>query len=301
MYDLRQIQCFVAVAEELHYGRAAARLNMTKPPLSRQIALLEHELNFKLFERVGRSITLSHAGRVFYSEAKRLFSLAENAADNAKRVAAGDAGLIKIGFTAGSSYSFLPRLLAHTDAYLKGVEIVLFEMLTRDQLTSLRSHAIDVAFLRPVFGDIDIESLCVARESLLLAIPRNHRLARGKMPRLSDIVDERFVAFHPVDGAYFRSLIDRALKNAGVNVRCVQSVGQVHSILALVSGGQGIALVPESARSMNFKNIVLRPVRTESVVAELVMAWMRDNQNPALSRFLRSSRRLAAEQQHVKR
>jgi DNA-binding transcriptional LysR family regulator len=288
MYDLRQIECFVAVAEELHFGRAAARLHMTRPPLSRQIQLLEHELQFPLFVRTSRSVMLTHAGAVFLEEARRLLAFAGNAAQAAKRIAKGESGLINLGFTAGSSYSFLPKLLAHTNTSLKKVDIVLHEKLTRDQVAALLDHTIDVSLLRRIFDDESIETACVAREPLMLAVPRGHRLATGRIPRLMDISAEPFITFSPVDGPYFHTLIERTLGDAGVAVRYTQRVGQIHSILSLVSAGQGIALVPESARAMNFRQTIIRRVRMAPVVAELFMAWRKDNLNPVLGSFLKT-------------
>jgi DNA-binding transcriptional LysR family regulator len=288
MYDLRQIECFIAVAEELHMGRAAARLHITKPPLSRQIALLEHDLQFALFLRANRSLTLTHAGRVFYEEAKQLISVATNATENAKRVARGEAGLLRIGFTAGSSYAFLPKLLAHTDRHIREVEVVLHEMMSRDQITALHTNAIDVGFLRPIFSDRSLRSLLVTSEPLVLALPKGHRLCKGRLPNISDLEGERFITFSPDDGTYFHSLVERTLTNASVHVDTVQRVGQIHSILALVGAGQGIALVPESAKTMGFQNITTRKIDTEPVLAELAMAWKVTNQNPALKRFVES-------------
>jgi len=134
MFDLKQLQCFIAVGEELHFGHAARRMFMTQPPLSRQIRLLEHELQIQLFVRTSRSVTLTPAGAVFLREARRLVALAGNAAAAAQRVARGEAGLLHLGFTAGSSYSFLPKILARINTSLKEVDIVLHEMVTRQQV-----------------------------------------------------------------------------------------------------------------------------------------------------------------------
>jgi DNA-binding transcriptional LysR family regulator len=288
MFALKQIECFVAVVEELHFGRAAARLHMTQPPLSRQIRLLEHELNIQLLVRTSRIVKVTPAGAVFFQEARQLLSLAQNASSTAQRIARGEAGIINLGFTAGSSYAFLPRLLARTGSSMKNTDIVLHEMMTRDQIEALHGHTIDVSILRHTIEAKNLELVCVAREMLMLAIPRGHHLARGRTPTLKDLENVPFITFSPVDGPYFYELIERLLKNAAVQAKYVQRVGQIHSILALVSAGQGVAIVPESAKALRFDHIIIRKLKMPPVFAELFLAWKTDNCNPALPHFLKA-------------
>ena len=288
MFALKQIECFVAVAEELHFGRAAARLHMTQPPLSRQIRLLEHELKIQLLVRTSRTVKVTPAGAVFFQEARQLLSLAENASNSAQRVARGEAGIINLGFTAGSSYAFLPKLLAHTNSSVRNTDIVLHEMMTRNQLEALQGHTIDVSILRRVFEAKSVEFVRIARELLMLAVPRGHRLASGRTPSLKDLEGVPFITFSPDDGPYFHELIERLFKNASVQAKYVQRVGQIHSILALVSAGQGVALVPESAKALRFDRVVIRKIKMPPVFAELFLAWKTDNSNPALPHFLKA-------------
>jgi DNA-binding transcriptional LysR family regulator len=140
MYELSQLRCFVAVAEDLHFGHAAARLHMTQPPLSRQVQLLELALDVRPLERNSRSVRLTPAGRAFLPEARRILRLAEEAALVAKRVARGEAGSVTTGFTAGASYDFVPRLVSLASAELPDVDLVLKELVTRDQLEALSSN-----------------------------------------------------------------------------------------------------------------------------------------------------------------
>ena len=259
---------------------------MTQPPLSRQIRLLEHELKVELFRRTSRSVTLTPAGTVFLSEARRMLALAENAAYQAQRVARGESGLLRLGFTAGSSYSFLPKLLSQLRISLTGVEVELHEMVTKQQLDGLRDMVIDVGLLRTLGQQENIQGIRVARDHMMLAVPAGHRLARGRAPALIDLLDEPFITFDPVDGAYFYELIDRQFKDAGIQTNYVHKVSQIHSILALVAAGQGISLVPESARALHFAGTVVRKVRMRSVSAELFVAWRTNNANPVLPEFL---------------
>src|SRR6201996_6638813 len=124
-FELRQLRCFVAAAEELHFGRAAARMNMTQPPLSRQIQLLEHVLGVKLLDRTSRLVKVTPAGRVFLLEARRILRLVESAALTSRRTASGESGTINMGFTAVSGYTFLPRLVSLCTARLPNVNLLL--------------------------------------------------------------------------------------------------------------------------------------------------------------------------------
>jgi len=285
MFDLKQLRCFVAVGEELHFGRAAKRLHMTQPPLSRQIQLLEHDLGMQLLFRTRRSVTLTPAGTVFLQEAKRLLLHAEAAASTAQRVARGESGLLTVGFTAGASHAFLPRLLTRTNKSLDGVNLVLHEMVSEDQTEALKNGHIDVGLLRSPLDRNLYEAVCVARESLLLAVPREHRLAAGKMPTLRDLEGEPFIMYCPQQGSYFYALVEGLFRTASIPTKYVQQLSQIHSILVLVNAGHGIALVPESAHVLHFSETVLRRIKLPPVSAEIFLAWKRDNANPAIPRF----------------
>jgi DNA-binding transcriptional LysR family regulator len=290
VFDLKQIRCFVAAAEELHFGRAARRLHMTQPPLSRQIQMLEYELGVPLFLRTSRSVKLTPAGRTFHAEATRILGMVESATASTRRTAEGRVGVVRLGFTAGSSYEFLPRMLARTAISLRDVEIVLTEMVSKQQAEALRARTIDMGLLRSPSNEKSVESVCVARERMLLAVPRTHRMATGRLPDARELAKEPFITFSPRDGYYFFQLIDSFLASMGAVPQYVQQVSQIHSILALVSAGLGIAMVPESARLMRYRGIILRPLKQNPPLAELHLAWQREIENaavPALVKLVR--------------
>jgi DNA-binding transcriptional LysR family regulator len=282
VFDLKQIRCFVAAAEELHFGRAARRLHMTQPPLSRQIQMLEYELGVALFLRTSRSVKLTPAGRTFLPEAARILGLVESATAATRRTAEGRAGMVRLGFTAGSSYEFLPRMLARAAVSLKDVEILLTEMVSKQQVEALRARTIDVGLHRTPSTEKDMESVCVARERMMLVLPRTHRMATGRLPDARELAKEPFITISPRDGYYFFHLIDSFLTSMGVVPQYVQQVSQIHSILALVSAGLGVAMVPESARLMRYRGIILRPLKQHPPLAELHLAWQREVENPAV-------------------
>jgi DNA-binding transcriptional LysR family regulator len=289
MFELSQLRCFVAAAEELHFGRAAERLNMTQPPLSRQIQLLERIVGVPLLERTSRIVRLTPAGRTFLPEARRILRLAESATVATRRIASGEAGAVTIGFTAAAGYSFLPQLITAARLRLPGVDLVLREMVTADQLEALASQRIDVGLLRPPVHR-DFDSVCVVREPLLAALPAGHALAAAAdAPALTlgDFDRQPFVMYSPYEARYFYDLVAAAFGTAGLAPRYAQHISQIHSILALVRAGLGAALVPEAAANLRFEGVVFRPVRMQPErPVELFLAWREDSDNPALRPFL---------------
>jgi DNA-binding transcriptional LysR family regulator len=286
LFELSQLRCFVAAAEELHFGRAAERLHMTQPPLSRQIQILERILGVQLLQRTSRVVRLTPAGRTFLPEARRILHLAESAAVSTRRTAAGEAGAVAIGYTAAAGYSFLPELITTARERLPGVDFVLEEMVTAEQVEGLASHRIDVAFLRPPVRR-EFESVRVLREPLLAALPAEHRLAKGRLPKLTDFDCQPLVMYSPYEAQYFYDLLAAIFSKASVAPRYVQHVSQVHAILALVRAGLGGALVPAAAASLRFQGVALRPIATHPArPVELFMAWERKNDNPVLPAFM---------------
>jgi DNA-binding transcriptional LysR family regulator len=288
MFELGQLRCFIVVAEELHFSRAAVRLHMTQPPLSRQIRLLEHQLGAQLLERTSRRVRLTHAGRGFLSHARIILRLAESASLTAQRVSRGDAGTLTIGFTASSSYRFLPRLIALCRERLPTVDLSLKEMVTLEQIDALASGQLDLALLRPHAASADFKSHCVVREALVAALPDKHPRARGPLPTLMDFDRAPFVMYSPMEGRYFHDLVAGTFFQAGVHPEYIQYLSQIHSILALVKAGLGTALVPEAATSLRFEGVVFRRVQEirQTRPVELYMSWNGENDNPALQRLL---------------
>ena len=297
MFELAQLRCFVTVAEELHFGRAAARLHMTQPPLSRQIQVLEHILDVALFERTSRSVRLTPAGASFLPEAKRLLRFAEEAAAVAKRTASGQAGLLKIGFTAASAHAFLPALIEAGRTHLPSIELFLREMVTAEQIEALESGQLDVGLVRPPVTGGDLNSMRVLCEPLLAALPRGHSLTRNETIAIKDLDGEPFIMYSPFKSRYFYDLLVAQFAKAKILPRYVQHLSQIHSILSLVRAGLGAALVPASASNLRLKDVVLKPVRIRPPKpVELYLVWRRGHASPQLSSFLTVVRDLLARQ-----
>lgn len=289
MFSLARLSCFIAVAEELHFGRAAERLHMTQPPLSRQIQQLENELGVQLIDRTTRSVTLTPAGVAFLPDARRILQLAEGAALTVKRVPAGDLGTVVIGFTAASAHAVLPRLLAAARAQLPDVKLELREMVTAAQIEGLMTGELDLGLARPPLKRPGLVSRPLLHEQLVAAVPADHRLAAlARQLTLTDLDSENVVMYSPVEARYFNELLVSSFTIAGATPRYVQYVTQVHTMLVLVRSGIGVALVPASAATLHPEGVVFRPVGAfRERPVELDAVWRSDSTNPALLRLLR--------------
>ena len=285
-FTLEQLRGFVAVADELHFGRAAARLTMTQPPLSRQIQKLERVVGAQLLERDNRRVQLTAAGQAFLVEARRLLSLADSAPGVARRVSSGSRGVVRIGFTAASTYGTLGRLLDEIERSLPGVDVDLAEMVTREQVAALLNEEADLGLARPPFDAETFGSRLLLREALLVAVPDGHRLAgTGRPVPADDLGAERVVMHSPTRARYFYDLVVSMVPVASQNA--VHTVSQVLTMLWLVAAGRGVAFVPASAARLPIAGVTFLPLETAvPEPVELHLLWMRGSRNPALWRVL---------------
>jgi DNA-binding transcriptional LysR family regulator len=294
MFDISLLRCFVTVAEEMHFGRAAERMNMSQPPFSRQIQILERILDVQLLERTSRSVKLTPAGQSFLPEARHILQLLDNATLLAKRIALGKTGSLKIGFTAMTAVGILPRLVAGFREAFPHAELILQEANSADQLRKLHSSEIDIAIVRPPLPPTALQSLCLSTESLIAAIPASHALSKKSKLNLSDFAGEPFISYLPYEAYYLCTVVGDLLAKAGVTPNYVQKLTQVHAVMALVHAGIGVSIVPEGARRFNFSNVVLRPIEDiEPKPLELFMAWRDDNLNPLVSQMIELARKIA--------
>lgn len=254
---LDQVRSFVAVAEELHFGRAAERLQMTQPPLSRQIQKLERAVGAQLLERDNRRVVLTGAGAAFLDEAYRMLNLVDSAGDLARRVDAGAAGVVRLGFTAVSAISILGPLLRRLTGELPDVEVRLSERVTDAQVDGIRRGELDLGLARPPFDTTLLASRVILREPLMAVVPDGHRLAAASRPLTpQDFEGEAVIGYHPQQSRYFHELTVRFLANA--HPRIEQRVHQVLTAMLLVAAERGVALAPASAASLRVQGVVLK-------------------------------------------
>ncbi len=294
--DLRGLARFVAVAESLHFGKAAAALSMAQPPLSRAIRSLEEELGVALFERNKKRVLLSDAGRAMLPEARAVLAAASRLAESARHAADGLRGELALAFVTIVDYSFLPPLLRRFSTALPGVRVSLLEATTDVQLTWLRQGKVDAGILlgplvEAAASGRAAESLVYQRlqaESLVLAMPEAHPLASASAPlALARFADQSFISFPRQAAPRLHDAITGACSEAGFSQRVVQEAIQMQTIISLVSAGMGVALVPESLTSLQRPGVVYRRLRGRRKAAlEIGLAWRRDNPSAVLKRFV---------------
>lgn len=292
---LDQVRSFVAVAEELHFGRAAERLQMTQPPLSRQIQKLEKSVGAQLLERDNRRVELTGAGAAFLDEAYRLLNLVEGAGDLARRVDAGAAGVVRLGFTAVSAISILGPLLRRLTAALPDVEVLLSERVTQAQVDGIRRGELDIGLARPPFDTALLSSKVVLREPLMAVVPADHPLAALDRPLApQDFEGQPVIGYHPQQSRYFHELSVRFLANA--HPRIEQRVHQVLTAMLLVAADRGLALAPASATSLQVEGVVFKDLAhgggdtrldaDPERPVELYAVWSREAVTPVVRRVL---------------
>lgn len=284
--ELRHIRYFVAVAEELHMGRAARRLNMSQPPLSMQIAALEGELKLKLFSRLNRRLSLTLAGSEFLRHAYHVLDDVSLAAASAQRVQSGESGSLDVGFVAAMSYSYLPAVLKAYQATFPDVALVLHEMAGTQQQGALRTGRLDIGFLRPPIVSDQMHSEVVLRESYLVAFPADHRLFADPISP-AVLQDERFVMMKQRQGWRVRDQSMELCLNAGFTPKIGQETLELHTMIGLVSGGLGVAIVPASARFLGIGGVRYATLAPDilSPEAEIAMVWRGDDESPQVRNF----------------
>ena len=294
MFELYQLRCFVAVAEELHFGRAAQRMNLTQPPLSRQVQMLEAEVGVRLLQRNKRVVRLTPAGRVFLHDARHVLERAQTAVNRARMAERGQDGALTLGFTALASVALMPKLVAAAREEHPGIALVLHEMLSTEQEQWLLAGQLDLGLLRPPVRNAELSSMLVHEEQFVLAVAGDSPLSRRPRLDLHALSGERFIMYSPEEAKSFFDLLTGLFQQAGVITDIVQYAGTPYAILSLVGAGLGAALVPASARGFPATNVQFLPItlpRRASI--EFLIAWRRLNDNPALSCILRMVERLA--------
>ncbi|QCT19536.1 LysR family transcriptional regulator [Jejubacter calystegiae] len=273
MISERQLSQFIAVAEELHFGRAALRLNMAQPPLSQAIKRLEAAIGVPLFIRDKHSVTLTPAGKVFLDEARELQSRSRMAVEAARRAGDGYTGKIVVGFVGSVSYELVPGILSRFRNKYPSIHIDLREQTSAEQLESLRSGCIDVGVLRlPLSNTSDIDIQTVATEKLMIALPEHHSLAGKPSVALKDLSQEKFMNFPADKVPHLHSKLIMACDEAGFSPNVVTEAWQITSILSLVSSGMGVALLPAQARSSHYPGVIFRQIAVPSIHLELKIA-----------------------------
>ncbi|WP_407715609.1 LysR family transcriptional regulator [Comamonas testosteroni] len=278
---VRHLWLFLAVAEEQHFGRAAKRLNMTQPPLTEQIQILEQSLKVKLFERSRRGTKLTPAGAAILPAVRKFAEQLERLELAVREAAAGQRSVLTVGAISTAMVEVLPSLIAKMKVSHPDVTISMREIDSVQAVPLLQSGDIDVAFAR-LEGELGrgIESLPLREDRLAVVLPKEHPLAQRTRVRLALLAQEDFVMFYRhVSPGYFDSLVS-ACRNAGFSPRVVHEVSSVASQIAFVGCGQGVALIPSAMKKMAHETCVVRPLTEKLSVITTAVAWSQTKDNP---------------------
>lgn len=302
--ELRHLRYFVAVAEELHFGRAAERLHIAQPPLSRQIRDLEREVGTPLFERVARGVELTPAGLAFLPEARLTLAQAERAQRTALRAAQGETGRLRVGFVEAATYAgILPNVLGFFRMHLPNIGLSLLELDSIEQAEWLRDGRIDVGLLHSPPADAErwLHVEPVYADPMVAAVPHVHALADRTRLSLGDLADEPFVLFPRTSApALFDGIVARC-RDAGFSPRVVQEAVGWHTIAGLVAAGMGVSFVPRALARHQRPMVAYRPVRDLGVDVQLYAAWRRGRQSPVRERFVTTLKAVAGAKPKEKR
>ncbi len=293
--ELRHLRYFVAVGEEQHYGRAAQRLHLAQPALSRQIQDLEEEIGFKLFDRLARGVKISAAGKFFLEDARRILQLVNEAAARAKRVALGQTGALRVGFVESISWhGVVPNAFRQFCQRQPEAELQLRPLSSLEQMEAVADGRLDAGFVFAIANiSRELAQLPVASLNLMLAAPRGHSLTKLKKLRLRDLSDCSFIWFPRRESpAYYDRLMQECFRGGLKTPRIVQEAVNEATILSLVSCRMGVAFVSGATRWRCPAGVVLLPVVDLDLPLPFALVWRNDNASPLLAKFVADVRLL---------
>ncbi|WP_042461982.1 LysR family transcriptional regulator [Neobacillus dielmonensis] len=284
--ELRQLEYFTVVAEELHFGRAALRLQMTQPPLSQQILQLERELGVKLFERSKRHVELTNAGKVFLHEVRQILPQLELAKAAAQRAQMGVVGRLVIGFVGSATFDILPIIVREFQEQFPSVDLDLREMPTPMQIEAFHRKEIDIGFVRPPVVDPLLSLLSVHQETCIAVVPKWHSLAKRASVSMSELSTERFILVErEVWSSWYDDILSKC-RDAGFSPIIRQDVKEIQTAVGLVAAGLGISIVPKSTVNLHARDVAYVSIEGEAPQVKMSIAWRTDNQSTIVKQFL---------------
>ena len=288
--ELRHLRYFIAVAEELHFGHAAARLNISQPPLSQQIQILEQQIGARLFARTNRSVSLTEAGRQFLADSRQILSQVDDAAARAARLHHGETGELRIGFT--SSAPFIKAVSDTLSTFRRrypDVHIQTRETNTREQIVPLNEGALGLGLMRNTQLPDTLAWERVLREPLLAMVPRDHPLASQPRVSLRELAREPFVFFDPHVGTGLYDDILGLMRRYDLTPAITQEVGEAMTIIGLVAAGLGVSILPASFRRVQLLEMCWLPIEEQDAVSEMWLVWSKHHEQGQAARRFRES------------
>ncbi|MBH8561990.1 LysR family transcriptional regulator [Nostoc sp. CENA67] len=285
--ELRHLRYFIAIAEELHFSRAAERLHIAQPPLSQQIQQLEMELGVELFHRkTKRQVQLTEAGQVFLQSAYHLLAQLEQAIELTQKTGRGEQGQLRIGFTSLVTYNLLPPILRRFREQFPAVELVLQELTTTQQEQALDNRHIHVGFAHPPLEDNTLNQECIHQENLIVALPETHPLAKQEYISVRSLKNEFFIMFPRHLGPGLYDQIVSLCQEGNFSPKVTQEAIQMQTIIGLVSAGMGMAIVPSCLQNLQRSGVVYCPLKEKTPLVETTIIWRQADMTPVLWEFL---------------
>ena len=285
--DLRRLRYFIGVAEELHFGRAARRLNLSQPSLSIQVRALERDIGTPLLVRTQRRVELTEAGRALLEDGRRLIDQSAAAVVQARRAATGSVGRLSIGFVSTADYSILPPLVRSFRRKYPGVALKLLELTNDLQEALLLSGELDLGLSVLPTPAPELRTRVVFREPLIAAVPASYALAKGVLRiRLRNLAHEEFILFPRALSPGLYDLVIAACQRAGFTPSLAQEAIQMQTILGLVAAGLGVAIVPRCMSKLERSDIRYLALESTDFIVETSALWQAGNEAPALAALL---------------
>nr|WP_315476057.1 LysR family transcriptional regulator [uncultured Undibacterium sp.] len=293
MMELRQLRYFIAVAEELHFTRAALRMHIGQPPLSHAIQMLEEDIGVQLFERTKRSVRLTAAGHLFLQDARRIIALTESASEMARKAARGETGELRIGFTFSTPFTalFSNVINRYREKYPE-VNLIFRELSTNRQLEEIEKLQLDLGFIRPPEGAMEetmkfnnLQLNTLRRDPLMVVLPLTHAFSKKKKIALKELADESFIMYPHKAGTGIYPQVMRLCQAQGFAPKVAHEVGEASTIIGLVAAGCGISILPGSFERLHMDGVCYRPLSDTNAMTALLLVRTKSESNPLVEAF----------------
>jgi DNA-binding transcriptional LysR family regulator len=292
--ELRHLRYFVAVAEALSFTKAAEKLRLAQPSLTRQVRNLEKEIGVRLLDRSNNRVTLTEEGRLFLFDSRKLLAMCAESVAAVQRMKRGESSDLNIGYVANLHYGLLPATLGAFRKLCPGVALNLFDMTSAEQFLALDGRKIDLGFvgLRPALSGHALLSECVARDPIFVALPTRHPLAGKAKVKLGDLASQFFIGMSARTHPGSRAWLAETCQDAGFPARILQEADNEHTAIQFVADGLGVALLPEQITGLPHEGVVFRPL-VPMLLRESTIAWRADNPSKPLMDYIRIVKELS--------
>lgn len=285
--ELRHLKYFKTVAEELHFGKAADRLNMAQPPLSTQIRHLEEELGIPLFHRTKRRVELTKEGEVFLEKVYQILKNLDESIETVRKVNRGEIGEISIGFLASSAYDVLPTIIKYYRKQYPSIHVNLKQLTSVGQLKALKEGTIHIGIISEPFENDAFNFEVIRREPMVVALPREHPLASENSPiDLIELENDPFILTGRESNQIYYDRIINSCGEVGFSPNIIQETKEMSTLISLVSAGIGIAIVPDSIKALLQNEVIYRKIKNNKFTTVTALVWENKSQSPIVNGFV---------------